>query len=326
MSDLVVKSNKLNEAKSDFLVNEYKLVLYFLSKIKGNLFGSIKLSINEFNKSLGIESEATYSQLKKYCKKLISKTIIIEDEDNNQFKYINWFESIESKDGYVDMTPTKKLRRFVDVSKNFLSYDINNVMKLKSYYSIRIYELTKQYEKIGKREIKVVDLRYMLGIKETQYKRFSNFRKKVLNVAENEINLKTDIKIVVKEEKCGRRVNKIKFFIYSNKNSNNNIFIEKFKVATGQILNCSRLDELISKKGIETVEFYINNFYKFMQYTNVKDPVRLFYAAVINEYSLPKEHHRFNKPEQSLNFDQREYDDEFYESLYENSKYIGKED
>jgi plasmid replication initiation protein len=278
-----------------------------------------KFSVSEFNKAMGIKGKKTYSYLKSYCKNLIKSDVEIASDKENKFLYVSWFEFIESKDGWVEICPTRKLKEFLIVDKNFISYDIKNVMNLKSYYSIRIYELIKQYERLGKRECTIEKLRAMLGIEEDKYPRFSNFKMKVLNVAKKEIMEKTDLKFTFDEMRAGRQVYKIKFFILPNiKLSDEEKLINSFKNATGQLLHPDRLKELINKKGIDKVRFYINNFYKFMQYSNVKEPVRLFYKAVINEYSLPKEQPKFNKPEQSRNFDQREYDDEFFESLYDN--------
>lgn len=42
--------------------------------------------------------------------------------------------------------------------------ELKHVMSMKSTYSIRIYELLKQYEVIGNREIAIDDLRLMCGI------------------------------------------------------------------------------------------------------------------------------------------------------------------
>ena len=50
-------------------------------------------------------------------------------------------------------------------------YQLENILSLSSFYAIRIYELLKQYEKIGKRGINIKELRGYLGIKEGEYKR-----------------------------------------------------------------------------------------------------------------------------------------------------------
>jgi hypothetical protein len=92
-------------------------------------------------------------------------------------------------------------------------------------------------------------------------------------------------------------------------------------VTKGQIHH-EKLIDLINKKGIDKVKFYLTNFHKFQN--SKHNAVGYFVKMIENEYSLPveqKTNYNANnsKPIQSTNFDQREYDDEFFDNLYENS-------
>jgi len=86
-------------------------------------------------------------------------------------------------------------------------------MKLRSIYSIRIYELLKQYQSIGKRTITIESLRKMLGIEPDEYKTYNNLKRKVIMVAHKEVNEKTDICFDYKEIKLSRKVNEIEFIV-----------------------------------------------------------------------------------------------------------------
>jgi len=70
----------------------------------------------------------------------------------------------------------------------------------------------KQYEKIGKREIEVDQIKWMLGL-ENEYMEFADMEKRILKVAKNEISEKTDIMIDYKKKKRGRNVFSIVFSI-----------------------------------------------------------------------------------------------------------------
>lgn len=94
----------------------------------------------------------------------------------------------------------------------FTKYYLKNVSKLKSQYSIRLYELLKQYESIGQRREKIEDLRAMLGIDENEYSIFRNFKQWVLKRAHSEITQKTDIDFEYKVIKLSRKPIEILFY------------------------------------------------------------------------------------------------------------------
>lgn len=326
MSDIIVKANRMIEANLSLKTNEYKLILCLLSKIKKDdtEFREMKLSVKKFKEMLSIKGENSYSRVKYYCSNLAFKGISVSEKDSPKGIFIPWFAYIRTGVGYVEICFNDKLKDLLlMISKNFTTYYLKNIVSLKSFYSMRIYELLKQYEKIGQREVDIESLRYMLGIEKNKYKEFHKIRNKILLVSMEEINSKTDIKFYFEEIKEGRKVCKIKFFVSPNtSDEKESQMIEAFKNTTGQTLNGDRLKELIAKKGLETVEFYIENFYKFIKYAEVKEPVRLFYTAVMEEYNIPEDPNMYdkNKPIQSTNFDQRVYDDDFFESLYDNFK------
>lgn len=95
----------------------------------------------------------------------------------------------------------------------FTKYKLGNVIHLKRIYSIRIYELLKQYEKIGKRRFDIPTLRNTLGIKDNEYQQFCDFRRWVLKVAQQELAEKTDIAFEWEEEKKNQKCVAITFII-----------------------------------------------------------------------------------------------------------------
>ena len=99
----------------------------------------------------------------------------------------------------------------IDLKREFTRYQIENILRLKSSYAVRVYELLKQYENIGKREINIKDLREYLGIDKKEYTRFDNFEARVLTPAQEEINKHTDINIEYEKLKQGRKIISILF-------------------------------------------------------------------------------------------------------------------
>lgn len=65
--------------------------------------------------------------------------------------------------------------------------------------------------------MEISELKTILGIEKTKYKLYGHFKNKVLEIAEREINEKTDILIQIEEIKTGRKITAIKFLISAKK-------------------------------------------------------------------------------------------------------------
>jgi plasmid replication initiation protein len=155
----------------------------------------------------------------------MSKSVQINYEENgikrtrelhliNKIDYLsegqNSLTNISSHE-YIDVTVEQEMKPFLlQLSKNFTAYDLRNVTKL-SVYSIRLYELLKQYEMIGVRALGVDEIKSMFQVEE-QYKLFSDFYRWIVKPSEAEINKHTDLLILdVEKLKEGRKIVALRF-------------------------------------------------------------------------------------------------------------------
>ena len=197
-----------------------------------------------------------------------------------------------------------------------------------------MFEILKQYEKIKKRTIVLEDLRKMVGsteidskgnITKYDYDEYSNFKKKVILVAQKELKQKTDIYFEFKEIKQGRKVVAIEFYIFENtknkKKIQNTIDFEQisldimelqkeFKNKTNLDINYEILNDLIKEKGFNTVKKYIDNWDKF-KHLSKKNVLGFFIVAVQKEYDIPTE-------EKEHNFEFEKNNDFDWEKMYDN--------
>jgi plasmid replication initiation protein len=90
--------------------------------------------------------------------------------------------------------------------------DIKYINALNSTYAIKMYKLLKQYKTIKTRVFTLEELKSQLGIVDT-YRKYSNFKQKVLDVFINKINENTDINVEYYEMKVGKSVDSIEFEI-----------------------------------------------------------------------------------------------------------------
>lgn len=220
---IVTQSNKLIQAKHNhpLTTREQKIILTMVSMIEPSDqdFKEYRISVKEFTKLLGLK-ESKYSQIKEITKKLMSKTIEIPQDDGG-WLLSHWVSSVKyiKGEGIVELYFSPDLKPYMLQLKNqFTSYQLSNILSLQSSYSIRLYELLKQWQYLGKWESDLDELKLQFGIQDGTYKRYNHFKTRVLKKAVDELNYETDLKIKFEEIKKGRSVVKIKFHINQNAN------------------------------------------------------------------------------------------------------------
>jgi plasmid replication initiation protein len=216
----VTKSNELIESTYKLSLQEQRILLVMASKVQPNdeTLKTYRFRARDFIEIIGNKpGTGFYSYLKDIVNGLQTKVLTIK-KDGKQRNY-NWvITSIyEDNEGYITLQFHPELKSFfLQLKEKFTTYQLENVVRLNSGYSIRIYELLKQYEKIKRRKMLIEELRHFLAIEPTKYKQYGHFKSKVLLVAQNEINEKTDIQFEFIEIKTGRKVTGIEFIIKSN--------------------------------------------------------------------------------------------------------------
>lgn len=331
--DLIVKDNKLIEASYSLSTMQQKVLIKAISTIEPNDTSKhiYKFSIKDFAEGVDLKNKkSVYSQMKTVCSQLMDLKKIYIEKDNGDFTYINWVSSCEyiSKDAVVEIEFSKKLMPYlIELKEQFTTYYIANVMQLKSSYSIRIFELLKQYEKLKKRRIPLDLLRLQLGTTEKNekgetiredYELYGHFKTRVLLVAQKELKQKTDICFNFKEIKEGRKVVAIDFEIMENTKNKKRIQsmpnyeqvrfdimqLQKYFFDTTHVsIDYDILTQLVEDKGYDTVKKYIDYWERFQPQT-IRNTLGFFILAVTKEYDIPKE-----KKTKEPSFPQREYKD-----------------
>jgi hypothetical protein len=75
--------------------------------------------------------------------------------------------------------------------------------------------------------------------------------------------------------------------------------------------------KMLETKEIDTINFYLDNYKKFK--INKHNPTGFLIKAIREEWEIPREeiNNYYQKPIQSTNFEQRKYDDAYFDSLYD---------
>jgi plasmid replication initiation protein len=224
---LVRKSNNLIEARYNFDVWEMRLFLVMLSNVRRDAtdFGIYRIYYRDVAKTFGLNMKRGYSEIRDAARSLLDKKFYVDsvvDGFQRQTIYhiirkINVLK--EGQDGrpgvenqeYIDVQIEDEMKPLLlQLQKSFTTYAFENIINL-GLYSIRIYELLKQYESIGKRVLKFEEMKKMFEL-EDKYPLFANFYAKVIAPSVKEINEHTDLLITdVEYIKEGRRTTALKF-------------------------------------------------------------------------------------------------------------------
>ena len=139
-----------------------------------------------------------------------------EDTGQEQVSKTRWI----SKASYVDGAGRIKIVFTSDVIKyvtrleaEFTSYQLEKVGNMTSAYAVRIYELLAQHREIGNRTLNMAWLRETLQIAPDEYKLTTNFIRKVIDVAVEQINKHSDLTVSYKPVKTGRAITDFAFKI-----------------------------------------------------------------------------------------------------------------
>ncbi|WP_306978422.1 replication initiation protein [Alkalibacillus salilacus] len=217
---LVTKSNHLIEARhrQSLTAREQKIILSAVSMIQpdDDDFKTYEIRVRDFHELLGIEGRENYTQMKEIIKNLMTKVIEIPREKGNGWIICNWASHVEyiEGEGRIEFGFDPKLKPYLlQLKQAFTSYKLSNILSLKSAYAIRLYELVKKWQHLGRWEVTVDQLKEKLGIPEDKYKRYGHFKSRVLTSSIEELNANTDITVSFEEVRKSRKIEKITFSV-----------------------------------------------------------------------------------------------------------------
>lgn len=217
-SYLVVKANEIiQKARYDLNITELKILAFVISKVKptDTELQSYKFSVNEFCKVCGLDETNgwNYQHIKDVLKKLRDKSFWVVDENGAEV-LVGWLQKarIYKGSGMITVKLDEDMRKYViGLFSDFTQYELLSTLPMKSAYSFRMYELLKSYAYQKERTFKVDDLKRMLSAE--HFVNFKDFRRRVLEVAVQEINMYTDLEVSWEPETFGRKVIEVTFEI-----------------------------------------------------------------------------------------------------------------
>ena len=227
----VIQHNALTTARYEMTACEMDIVFFLLSKLsKSDKPGTLyQLRVRELEQLTG--REWNYGRLFESTEQLRSRGYVINGEKVDERSgnvtptklQVGLLASAEyiTGQGTIELEISEKIRPYlIDLKNNFTSYKLQAALSLTSKYAKRIYQLASQWKDLGESKTYTLDeLKEMLYLKDPkdrepeQYTRISSLQAKVLDVAVDQINQHTDLRISYELKKKGRSFDRVCFYI-----------------------------------------------------------------------------------------------------------------
>lgn len=327
---LVAQHNALVNARFSFAPLQMRLFLALLSRIEFNDVDFKEHFVPASELVFERHGGSAYMQIDEMCNNITSIKLYIEllEEGTHKRRRRPKYDYIPlmAKAGYdgelggvvatfnpLIMPYLLQLRE----NGNFTLAALDELRKLKSPDSARIYWLLREYANFGERTISLSQLRFILDLAENEYPRFSNFKVRILDKAQTEL-AKTDMPFTYEVERQNQIVQEIKFLFGVNlptqaakeENKNSQISQQTENVeksensrtsAVAQPLWVDALRQVgVSQRSLQQiarqlenneyplsyVDFVLTRIGKQHQLGKVKKPAGAIYKALVEKYLL----------------------------------------
>lgn len=217
--------NELVNARYKLGTVEQKMVIALAAHITKDAkhFEQCSVSAKDLASFMGLDAKSAYRQIKKAADALVKSSLSFEWYKDDKATKKSWMKASWFDYIYYDAETVTLNFRFgsviepmlLELVKGYVESEAKPTMKFKHNASYRFYNFAVEWHGIKPNEPHTVsfdDLRKMLEM-EDLYKQFGGFNQKILKPSINEINKLTDYHMDYKQDKAGRRVTDITFFV-----------------------------------------------------------------------------------------------------------------
>lgn len=156
----------------------------------------------------------------------------------------------ENGKGFFEYKLAEKIEENLVMPNIFAKIDLSVIKMLKSKYAVILYELLEDYKNVNVPKMTLDELRELMGVEENQYALTANLKKKVIEVAKNEINEKTHFTVDYELIKSGRKIVGIQWRIIELDESKQNKYFEKMEFIT-KVRNTYKQGEILYDMSAE---------------------------------------------------------------------------
>lgn len=221
--EMVVKSNRIITALQNLSLTEMRLIQIAIVDAREKEQGldvnkPLHINAKRYAEAFNVQVDTAYKILADAGKGLRGRYFTFLDNTGSKIE-TNWVQQVRyvKSEGRIEIIFTVAVvNEITRLSSHFTQYALERIAMLNSIYSVRLYELLIKWLSAKKTDTFDYEIfRGQLGIGVNEYKHMGDFKKRVLDLAVNEINEKTDIKVSYEQVKEGRKIVGFKFKVLS---------------------------------------------------------------------------------------------------------------
>ena len=254
----IARSNNLITARYKATLTENKMTVLALKRSTFDDHGRhvASFTASELKKIMGHSNGSFYQQLKDTAKKMQNRQLAIEDVESKKFRFMSIIDTAEFDNGIFTVSFNPDVNKYIDNLKNsFTIMNMGILVDFTSTYAYRLYEILKAQEYLIDTKgdengelcsyYSVAELKVSVGCVDTStqavqkemgrktpdyekivdelagekhFEKWYDFKKNVLDVAERQINDKSDIHMRYELVRSGRggKVKGVSIYISHN--------------------------------------------------------------------------------------------------------------
>lgn len=216
----ISKANSFVEASYQMTLDEMRVLSLTLGVFDPtNPKRGFDFTVAEFCEHFpDVNPDIAYVQVQKAIRKISSRWMTLQNDERilHEVAFVTDRVYFKKEGRFYIEFHEKLLPYIANLKARYTKYELVNIGAFTSTHTIRLYELCSQYKTVGRREIKLEDLKDWLQIKD-KYPRYNSFNQRVLEPAVLEINAKSDLFVSIEPIKRGRTITALHFTIKTKK-------------------------------------------------------------------------------------------------------------
>lgn len=232
----VVAANDIMFGIQDMTLQEARILRLLITQIakEDKDLKTYICRIQDFAVFFDIPSDNLYRDIKDICKRMLKSVVEVSTGNPKQpWKMFHWIQTAEyDGNGNLTLKLSAEISHFVlELNEWFTKYTLQNIVSLKSIYSIRLYEILKCQDGICRNEeyyheFSIDKLRYLFAC-ENKYNTTAEFLRNTVTNSIKEINQKTDISLSCENIKTCKKITAVRIYIIEKIHITKNTGVKK---------------------------------------------------------------------------------------------------
>lgn len=252
--NLVVKTNQLNSALQNLSLPEIRIVQLAIVDARETNTGlstdkPLRIDALRYAEMFETTRQNGYKRMKEAEETLFNRRFSYIDDKGKIIKS-RWIQQVRYLDdeGAIELVFTlavvNGISRIDGAEDFFTSYLLEQTASMDSIYSVRLYELLVQWKAAKQTPMFALEkFRDQLGVGIEEYKAMNDFKKRVLLVAIDEINKKSDIKISYEQVKKGRKIVGFTFTVHEKPKAKSDVVSKERDANTADMFTVEGLND-----------------------------------------------------------------------------------